>query len=134
MLCSNTVAWCTIFNTTRNGQRPQLDKVAAPRCRGPKYKTIKSNCQRRTEIQQTRKLKRAHAENLRAREQAKARARALRGKVLVNESVLRSDNSYDTPDFVRRGYYIDRPFTCKDCGAKEIWTDTQQKWWYEVAH
>ena len=29
-------------------------------------------------------------------------------------------------------YYIDRPFTCRECGAQEVWTATQQKWWYEV--
>lgn len=30
-------------------------------------------------------------------------------------------------------YYVDRPFTCRDCGREEIWTAAQQKWWYEVA-
>ena len=29
--------------------------------------------------------------------------------------------------------YIDTPFVCKDCGAHEIWTAKQQKWWYEIA-
>ncbi len=30
-------------------------------------------------------------------------------------------------------FYVDRPFTCRDCGAGEVWTAKQQKWWYEVA-
>lgn len=30
-------------------------------------------------------------------------------------------------------FYIDSPFICKDCGAHEIWTAKQQKWWYERA-
>jgi len=30
-------------------------------------------------------------------------------------------------------FYIDRPFVCRDCGAHEIWTAKQQKWWYEIA-
>ncbi len=30
-------------------------------------------------------------------------------------------------------FYIDSPFVCKDCGAHEIWTAKQQKWWYEIA-
>ena len=37
------------------------------------------------------------------------------------------------PDFVYRGHYLDKPFTCAGCGKEEIWTATQQKWWYEVA-
>jgi hypothetical protein len=53
--------------------------------------------------------------------------------VPVNEELLAPNNSYGAPDFVRRGYYVDRPFRCADCGKEEIWTGTQQKWWYEVA-
>jgi len=30
-------------------------------------------------------------------------------------------------------HYVDRPFTCRDCGTKEVWTAEQQKWYYEVA-
>ncbi|MEZ0256530.1 MAG: zinc-ribbon domain containing protein [Chthoniobacter sp.] len=37
------------------------------------------------------------------------------------------------PEFVARGYYVDQPFQCTDCGAQEIWTARQQKWWYEIA-
>ena len=28
-------------------------------------------------------------------------------------------------------YYRDTLFTCKDCGEQELWTDKQQKRWYE---
>jgi len=38
------------------------------------------------------------------------------------------NNSYSPPL-----YYEDTPFVCVDCGKEEIWTATQQKWWYEVA-
>lgn len=55
------------------------------------------------------------------------------GQVLVNSLLLRPTNSYGTPDFVERGFYIDRTFYCKDCGKEETWTATQQKWWYESA-
>jgi hypothetical protein len=51
----------------------------------------------------------------------------------VNEALLAPNNSYGAPDFVYRGYYIDRPFRCVDCGKEEVWSGTQQKWWYEVA-
>lgn len=53
--------------------------------------------------------------------------------VPVNESLLAPHNSYGAPAFVMRGYYVDTPFCCVDCGKKEIWTGSQQKWWYEVA-
>ena len=50
----------------------------------------------------------------------------------VNGALLAPNNSYGAPDFVYRGYYVDRPFRCRDCGKGEVWTGTQQKWWYEV--
>lgn len=40
-------------------------------------------------------------------------------------------NSYDSPDFVGRGYYVAIPFTCRDCGADSVWTAAEQKFWYE---
>jgi Probable zinc-ribbon domain len=73
-------------------------------------------------------------ENLaRARKAAMERAGRLKGQVLVNQSLLRPTNSYGIPDFVEREFYVDRPFRCKDCGKAELWTASQQKWWYEVA-
>jgi len=30
-------------------------------------------------------------------------------------------------------FYIDRPFTCRHCGKREIWRAADQKWYYEVA-
>jgi Probable zinc-ribbon domain len=91
---------------------------------------MKSGKQRRREIVTRRKklaVKRA------------AMANAVESKaapytfVPVNEELLAPNNSYGASDFVRRGYYIDIPFRCVDCGKEEIWTGTQQKWWYEVA-
>lgn len=53
--------------------------------------------------------------------------------MLVNVGALAPYNSYGPPDFIARGYYEDVPFTCVDCGEAQLWTATQQKWWYEVA-
>jgi len=53
--------------------------------------------------------------------------------VAVNVKALAPDGSYNSPDFVKRGYYFDQPFDCIDCGKPETWTAAQQKWWYEVA-
>ena len=51
----------------------------------------------------------------------------------VDEELLAPTNNYGAPDFVMRGYYVDKPFQCGDCGKEEIWTGSQQKWWFEVA-
>ncbi len=87
---------------------------------------MKSGRQRREEIELKRAKKREKAE-------AYAREQARRNQVIVNTALLRPTNSYGIPDFVERGWYIDRPFCCKDCGKSEVWTPTQQKWWYESA-
>ncbi len=73
------------------------------------------------------------AEQLRTEEKraAKQRQALAKSQVAVNPANLLSTNSYGTPDFVARGYYIDRPFNCKSCGVAQNWTATQQKWWYE---
>ena len=56
-----------------------------------------------------------------------------RGAVVVDRAQLAPANSYGAPAFAMRGYYIDAPFRCVDCGKEEIWTAAQQRWWYEVA-
>jgi predicted RNA-binding Zn-ribbon protein involved in translation (DUF1610 family) len=30
-------------------------------------------------------------------------------------------------------FYLDKPFTCRDCGKEEIWRAADQKWYYEEA-
>lgn len=61
------------------------------------------------------------------------RANLARKHTPVDVTLLSLDNSYDMPDFVALGFYVDSPFTCKACGKQEIWTGAQQKWWYETA-
>ena len=56
-----------------------------------------------------------------------------RGAVKVNTEALAPYNSYGLPNFVLLGYYVDRPFVCRDCGKAQVWRAAQQKWWYEVA-
>ena len=88
-------------------------------------------------VVERRRLKRGAAEVERERERKQLQDQALREfakrHVLVNTANLRSTNSYGTPDFVRRGHYVDKPFNCKACGTAQVWTETQQKWWYESA-
>jgi len=58
---------------------------------------------------------------------------ALRPNCRVNVAASAPYNSYGNPEFVERGYYVDIPFACACCGAEQVWSATQQKWWYEVA-
>jgi hypothetical protein len=91
---------------------------------------MESGKQRRVEIMARRK-------KLVVKRKAMAKAVEFRhapyGFVLVNPELLAPNNSYGVPDFVRRGYYVDTPFRCVDCSKEEVWTGSQQKWWYEVA-
>jgi len=58
---------------------------------------------------------------------------AAAGSVRVNAAALAPNNSYGVPRFVERGYYEDEPFKCAGCGTAQVWSASQQKWWYEVA-
>ena len=29
-------------------------------------------------------------------------------------------------------FYMDKSYSCRNCGSNEIWTAKQQKWWYET--
>ena len=51
------------------------------------------------------------------------------GAVIADLSQQVPNNSYGAPVL----FYIDKPFTCIDCGKNEIWTAQQQQWYYEVA-
>ena len=98
---------------------------------------MRSGRQRSAELKQRRLSKRgkdkAAVELSRAKKEAAERAAQLKGQVVVNEAALGRNVSYGLPDFVKRGYYVDQPFRCRDCGKLEVWTPTQQKWWYETA-
>ncbi len=90
---------------------------------------MKSPKQRRQEI----KARRLHrAERKACRVDARPVDRPI-GAVVVTPALLRPTTSYGIPAFAQRGYYLDRPFQCRDCGTAEVWTAEQQRWWYEVA-
>jgi hypothetical protein len=87
---------------------------------------MKSGKQRRAELKAKRIVR---AEKVKADVLAEKK----RQGVAVNVENLAPYNSYGAPDFIGRGYYIDRDFTCEGCGREEVWTARQQKWWYETA-
>jgi len=92
----------------------------------------KSNKQRRAEIK-ARRLERAAASAARLRlpdvRPRPAFAFAI-GCEPADRLVLRKyNNTYGLlPDF-----YVARPFTCRDCGAEELWTAKQQKWCTDIS-
>jgi hypothetical protein len=97
----------------------------------------KSNRQRRAELVAKRKtradkLEKECQSKREAERQALWQKEADRGE-LVDRSQLAPDGSYSRPEFAERGYYLDIPFTCRECGKEEVFTAAQQKWWYEVA-
>jgi hypothetical protein len=91
----------------------------------------------RPPVLERRRLKGGARKAKEAREQERDRRRGLREianrHLLVNPVNLGPNNSYGVPEFVARGHYVDMPFHCKSCGIAQVWTETQQKWWYEVA-
>jgi hypothetical protein len=99
---------------------------------------MKSRKQRRDEIKSDRKAKKFGRIKRAKRDQLESRLRYISdsvaaGAVPVNASLLRPNGSYSLPEFLTLGIYLDKSFTCADCGAEQVWTATQQKWWYEVA-
>jgi hypothetical protein len=90
---------------------------------------MKSNRQRRAEILKRRKDRKAKA----AARPAAAGSLRPPGAAPCDPEALAPYSSYGVPEFVRRGYYLDLPFQCRDCGKREVWTAERQQWWYEVA-
>jgi hypothetical protein len=88
---------------------------------------MKSNRQRRAEIKEERARK-ARKRQQRLQYKTRLPERPL-GAVAADHRALSHINTYG----LLPGYYLDRPFICRDCGAAETWTAKQQKWWYEVA-
>jgi hypothetical protein len=88
---------------------------------------MKSNKQRRQEIKARRRKKAEAMAALDTSDPASVRPPV--GAVEADHAQLDHINTYGFLPL----FYVDKPFTCRDCGAEEIWTAKQQKWWYEIA-
>jgi len=89
---------------------------------------MKSGRQRREEIlgrrrQRARITKRMSVEPWREPDRVPA------GAIPADQAKLLHDNTYG----LRPRFYADQSFTCIQCGAEEMWTAADQKWWYEEA-
>ena len=91
---------------------------------------MKSAKQKRTEIK-TKKEKRSRkkSEKLAKADTTAKLAKRPINVVAANVGALAHNNTYGPLPL----FYVDKPFVCRDCGKAEVWTATQQKWWYEVA-
>lgn len=85
----------------------------------------KSGRQRREEIRERRRQRAMAA----AAQVPPAPPRRPPGAVEADPAELAHNNTYGLLPL----YYLDKAFTCRDCGSEELWTAKQQKWWYEVA-
>ncbi|MEH6578649.1 MAG: zinc-ribbon domain-containing protein [Amphritea sp.] len=86
---------------------------------------MKSSKQRRLEIKEKRR-KRAAKLNIDTSIESKPLPLSA---VEADYNELIHNNTYGSFPL----FYIDKIFTCRDCGSDELWTAKQQKWWYEVA-
>jgi len=88
---------------------------------------MKSNKQRRAEIKAAR-LKKAERKN---RKYDPTKYPIPDHAILADQTKLVCVGTAALVDLPF--YYLDKPFLCKSCGAKELWTAKQQKWWDEIA-
>ena len=87
---------------------------------------MKSNKQRKSEIK-LRRWQRQQAQ----REAAKPTLNPLPAGVLQADMARLAQLNGACSYFWHRGYYEDRAYCCRDCGADCVWTARDQKWWYE---
>ncbi len=98
-----------------------------------------SGKQKREKLKKDRKTKAAAKAERLKQELTAIRARYISDAVLADAVPVKPElcappYPYSAPDFMRRGTYLDMHFVCKDCGKDDIWSATQQKWWYETAN
>lgn len=105
-----------------------------PRRESKGRRSTTSNKLKRAELMKKRELRRREMEKQRQAKLAKEGPR--RHKKKLAEGTVAADisqqvliNSYSG----QPAYYVDQPFACVDCGRDEVWTATQQKWYYEFA-
>jgi hypothetical protein len=107
--------------------------MTIPRREPKKGRAIKSNKLKRVELQARREAKRKKRDQARSPKTPGSGAAYDEGlppgAVVADLKAQVPNNSYSAKPL----YYVDQPFTCRDCGREEVWTATQQKWYYEVA-
>ena len=104
------------------GKHPHREPKGRPKSTSNKQKRAALTAKRRKKSQQ------AHIQRNPAQERAAYDAGFPPGAIAADLTKQAPNNSYGPPL-----YYVDQPFDCIDCGRHEVWTATQQKWYFEVA-
>jgi hypothetical protein len=115
-----------IADTSVSRTGSEFDRQPAPS--HEEQENMKSGRQRREEILKRRRL-RARIGRRMSLVPWHDPDRLPSGALPADQSLLVHDNTYGP----RPRFYVDQPFTCVDCGKREVWTAADQKWWYEVA-
>jgi hypothetical protein len=89
---------------------------------------MKSGRQRRAEILEQRRHRARIAERMSV-EPWREPDRVPAGAISAEQAKLLHDRTLGP----RPRFYMDRRFTCVECGTEEVWTAADQKWWYEEA-
>lgn len=100
---------------------------------------MKSSKSKRAEIK-ARRLERAKSteDQLAAALDSPARNEIMERMIRQGLGIVQSDvamlqrHNRSNPEFLP-AFYKDIAFVCTNCGAHQLWTAKQQKWWYEVA-
>jgi ferredoxin-like protein FixX len=98
-----------------------------PRSESKGRKSASSNKQKRAALELKRTTRKRN-ETRKSPDQRAERAIPL-GAVAADLAQQVPNNSYSSKPL----FYVDQPFDCVDCGTHEVWTASQQKWYYEVA-
>ena len=79
--------------------------------------------------------KRSQLKSARAKKREKQQQEELR-RGLESGRIVKADTgkqNLDSHGSNSKEFYVDREFTCADCGSRGGWTAKQQQWWYEEA-
>ncbi len=113
------------------GKKPSISRPTHAKAKQTKVAT--SNKLKRAELNKKRASRRKDVEAARF-QQAVADGRVANGVIMPHGAVAANlDAQAANNSYAPRLYYEHIGFNCRDCGKKEIWRATQQKWWYEVA-
>jgi hypothetical protein len=104
--------------------------VKIPRREPKKGRATTSNKLKRAELQAKRETRRKKAVKER---QPKSPSNGSGYDTAIPPGAIAADLTQQVPNNSYASkplFYVDQPFACTDCGREEVWTASQQKWYY----